>query len=943
MTQPRTPASRPSRSMMQRMADHRRLLLPAALVLVAGIGGAAYYVAGDHATPEERILHAQQLFQAGDYKAATIQLKNALQEAPANAEGRFLLGRLHFVNNDFVNAEKELRQALERGYVTPEATLLLARTLLLVRQPKKLLDEIRLADSTPVDAQAALQALRAQAALMLGDKASAEASLLKANELLPEHPDTLAVNAGQAFAAGQHEEALALVGKAVVKAPKRADLLIMKADVLRVLKRADEAVVAYQAALVLEPANLGARLAVVQHHLGGSNLDKASAELKILKSYAPNNLMARYLDGLIEFRRKNLDAAAQRLQDVLRGAPDFAPANLLAGAIDLSQGKRESAITRLNRVLEAAPDHPLARKLLAAAMLESGQADRAETLIADLKGEEDVQLLALQGNIALRQGDYKEARQKLEQASTLAPENMSLVRELAASRMASGDEGGAIEALTRLAEKDVSTHQADVLLVMTHMKAKRHDAALKVIDELERRHPRLPLSENLRGAVQLAQNQPDKARQSFTKALTIDPGYLAAASNLARLDLANKDIKSARSRFEQVLKHSPKSVKAAIALAELAAIEKNEADHVKYLEQAKHSDPKDATSRQMLTRYWLSKRDAGKALAEARSALDATGNAAFHGLIGASYALQGDVANTQSAFGKWVETQPNDPMAHYQLALAQNSGKDRKAALKSLDKALSLRPDFVEAGMAKALLLGHEGRVEEGLTIAKGLQTRVPKAAAGYLAEAELQFLVKNYGVAAKLYVQSAQMSDRSAPMANAYRAYTAAGQSGEGEKALKTWLGTHTNDAQIRHLLALSMLNAKRLPEAMQHYDILARSNPRDVVAYNNLAWIQGELNNPNAVATAEKAHSLSPDNPSTLDTLGWNLVKAGQYQRGLDLIRKAQEKAPDATEIQWHLAAGLAKSGDRARARQELERLLKSGNAFPQEAEARKLLGTL
>jgi tetratricopeptide (TPR) repeat protein len=282
-------------------------------------------------------------------------------------------------------------------------------------------------------------------------------------------------------------------------------------------------------------------------------------------------------------------------------------------------------------------------------------------------------------------------------------------------------------------------------------------------------------------------------------------------------------------------------------------------------------------------------------------------------------------------------------MAHYQLALAQVNGKDRKAGLKSLDKALALRPDFVEAGMAKALLLGHEGRVEEGLTIAKGLQAKAPKAAAGYLAEAELQFLAKKYGVAAKLYLQSAQLSDRSAPMANAYRAYVAAGQAAEGEKVLKAWLVNHGSDAQIRHLLALSLLNAKRLPEAEQHYSILTREFPRDVVAHNNLAWLQGELNNPAAVATAEKAHNLSPDNPSALDTLGWNLIKAGQHQRGLELVRKALEKAPEAAEVQWHLAAGLAKSGDRARARQELERLLNSGNVFPQEAEARKLLGTL
>ncbi len=932
------------RSLMQQLAEHKRLLVPAALVLVAGLSGAAYYLAKSKASPERRMANAQTLEQAGDFKGAAIELKNILQQTPGNAEARFMLGHLHFSNNDFVNAEKELSLALNKGYKPPEAAILLARTFLVLRQPKKIVDGINVLEGAPAESNAAILAIRAQAYAMLGDKSSMETSLQQADALIPEHPDTLAVRAGQAFANGQQDQALAWVEKATAKDARRADLQLMKADLLRAQKRGDEAIAAYTKALAIEPGNLAAHLAVAQHYLAVSNLDKAQAELKILHGYAPNNLMARYLEGLLDFRRKNMDAASQKLQEVLRGAPDFAPANLLAGAIDLSQGKRESAISRLNRVLEAAPDHPLARKLLATAMLDSGQAERARELIANLKNDDsDIQLLALQGNIAQRLGNLQEARQKLEKASSLAPDNTALIRELAASRMASGDESGAIEALTRLAEKDTASHQADVILVMTHLKAKRYDAALKAIANLERRSPRLALAENLRGAVHIARKDIAQARQSFAKALAIEPGYLPAASNLARLDLANKDIKSARSRFEQVLKHRPETARAMIALAELAALEKNEGDYVKFIEQAKKADPKDATSRQMLARYWLSKRDAGKALSEARAALEATGIAGFQGLIGAAYALQGDDANALSAYGKWVEAAPNDPQSHYQLALAQFNGKDRAAALKSLNKALSLRPDFAEASISKALLLGQEGRTGEGLKIARELQARAPKAAGGYLAEAELLSLDKQYAAAAKLYTKTAQLSGNGQPLVNAYRAYAAAGQSGDGEKALRQWLEAKPDDGRIRHQLALVLLNDKRLKEAEQQYNTLTRANPRDVVAYNNLAWVQGELGSPNAVASAEAALALSPDNPATLDTLGWNLIKAGQHQRGLDLIKKALAKSPDAAEIQWHLAAGLNKAGDRVRARQEIERLLSSGVAFPQETEARKLLDSL
>jgi len=898
-----------------------------------------------HASPEERITSAKQLELAGDRKGAAIEIKNALQQKPDDGEARFLLGRIHYANNDFANAEKELQQAISKGYQSPEASVLLARTLLVLRQPKKLLVEINVLPGAPGDTNATILALRGHAYALAGDKDLMENSLRQADELVAEHPDTLAVRAGQAYVSGQAEQALALVEKAIAKAGKRVDLQVMKADLFRALKRSDEAFNTYTKALALDPSNLPGRIAVAQHYLAAANLDKAQAELKILNGYAPNNLMGRYLDGLIEFRRKNLDAANNKFQEVLRNAPDFAPANLLAGAIALSQGKRENAVSHLNRVLEVAPDHALARKLLATAMLESGQAERARALIANIKNDDnDAQLLSLQGNIALRQGAYKEARQKLEKASALAPDNTALIRELAASRMASGDESGAIEALTQLAERDTTTtHQADVLLVMTHAKAKRYDEALKVISELERRHPRLPLAENLRGTIYLLSQDLVRARQHFTKALAIDPGYLPAANNLARLDLQNKDVKSARARFQKVLQQDAKNARAMIALAQLAALEKDEPEFLSMLEQAKKADPTNAAARQMLIRYWLGKRDAGKALVEARSALDATGKPEFLDAIGAAQLLQKDTVNALATYQKWANTNPNNPFAYYRLALVQNLAKDHVNALKSLDKALALRPDYADASLQKALLLGQEGKPEEGIKIARALQARAPKSAAGYMVEAEILFAAKKYLDSGKLFAKAAQIAGRGQPLLRAQQAYAAAGQAAEGEKLLEQWLKVHPDDQALRHALAQAQLNGKRLKEAAANYRILTRANPRDLVAYNNLAWILGEFKDPEALAISEQAFKLAPRNAAVLDTYAWQLTQAGRAKQGVPHFREALKLVPSNPEIRWHLATALDKAGDKQEAMAELDRLLTSQIAFPQETQARALLQQL
>jgi len=938
--------SRLSTRIARALAAHKRSLAIGGLILVAGIAGGAYYRATTN-TPEAYLAKAIAAEQRGDRSAAEIDLKNVLQLDPGNTEARFRLGRIHFANNDYVSAEKEFLLARKNGHADPELNVLLARALLALGEPDKVLAQIDEVADAPAAINATLLALRAQAHLMRGDREAAEAALAQADARAENAPDTLAVRALLAINGGQPpEQALALVEQALALNAQRADLWVMKADLLRVARRGDvEVLQAYGKALAIEPANLPARLASVQLLLQANELDKAEAELKQLGKHAANNVMARYLGALLDYRRNRLDEANLKLQAVLNVAPNFLPAHLLAGMVNLGLDKRETAASHLGKVLEAAPDHALARKLLSASLLSAGKIDEAKSLVANLKADEnDALLLSLRGNIALRQGDYQAARSSLEKAAQLTPDNPALQRELAASRLGSGDEAGAVAALSRMADLDSESHQAEVLLVITHLRGKRFGEALQVVAELEKKQPGKPLAHNLRGIVLAANNDLAKARASFLQALRIDPGYFPAANNLANLDIADKDMKAARGRFEQVIKHAPNNSRAWLALAELARAENKEADYLANLEKAVRANPKDAQARQLLAQYWLGKRDAGKALAEARAGLDASGRAEFHDLIGAAHTLQGDHHNALAAYIRWAELQPSQPFAHFKVAQTQIIMKNHAAGLAALDRALALNPGYTEAAVSKALVLDQQGRRDEAIRIARDVQTRQPKAAAGFLAEAEIRMAARQPAEAAGLYVKAAHLAGQGQPLIGAYRAYQQAGQAGEGEKVLRQWLQTRPKDVAVRHQLGQVLLgDEKRYREAAAMYQTLAQDNPRDVVALNNLAWLQGELNDPKAIATAEQALKLSPENPAILDTLGWLLVNRGQVARGLELLRSASAKAPDAAEIRWHLAVALEQAGDKRGAASELDRLLSSGVTFSQEAEARALLKKL
>lgn len=89
----------------------RRRLAPLAIVfgllLVVGCQ--------EQLSDAEYIARARQHQQKGELKTAVIELKNALQHNPNNAEARLLLGQIYVRQGDGAAAQKELERALSGG------------------------------------------------------------------------------------------------------------------------------------------------------------------------------------------------------------------------------------------------------------------------------------------------------------------------------------------------------------------------------------------------------------------------------------------------------------------------------------------------------------------------------------------------------------------------------------------------------------------------------------------------------------------------------------------------------------------------------------------------------------------------------------------------------------------------------------------------------------
>lgn len=103
-----------------RRVGHRRV----GLTLIA-----ALLLSACGPSPDAMLDSAKSFVAKNDLNAASIQLKNALQENGDLAEARFLLGKINLEQGNVAGAVKELQHALQLGYSENEALPLLVTAL----------------------------------------------------------------------------------------------------------------------------------------------------------------------------------------------------------------------------------------------------------------------------------------------------------------------------------------------------------------------------------------------------------------------------------------------------------------------------------------------------------------------------------------------------------------------------------------------------------------------------------------------------------------------------------------------------------------------------------------------------------------------------------------------------------------------------------------------
>lgn len=919
-----------------------KLKLTAALVsgalLMAGLSAC-----GKSESTATLMAEAKQYQQKGDLKSALIQLKNAVEKSPEDGEARMQLAMLELDMGDAVSADKELRKARSLGIAADRVLPLLGKADMLQGKAKELLDDI---SAEQAARSAPLLTLRGDALLVTGKGDDAKTAYEQALAVNPNAGDALLGLARLAASKQDREGAERYVNDAVAKDPKNPEVWMARGALLRATGKADEALAAYDETLKLKPDHRSAHIEKAYLQITRGKFPEAKVEIDAAEKASPGNLLVTYTRALYEFAQGKYAASQDALQKVLKSAPDHMPSVLLAGASELNLGATQQAEQHLRRYLEANPNDVYARKLLAQTLLKRAQPADAAAALAPVLNEstQDPQLLALAGESYMQVRDFGKASAYLEKASTLAPKAAAVRTSLGLSKLAQGDQARGLSELELATTLDPKSTQATVALVQTEMQLKHFDKALAAVQSLEKQQPDNPQVQNLKGGVYMIKGDPANARAAFEKAVALQPTFLPAVTNLARLDLQDKKPDAAKGRFEKVLEKDKNNADAMGALGELALVQKHTDEATSWFEKASNANPDAVAPALKLGAHYLRTNQPQKALTLARKFQTANPtNPELLDMLGQAQVATKDTNGALETYSKLVNAAPKSPQAQLRLAGVHLMMKNDSAASADLKRAVELQPNFIPARLVQVDMAMRAGRSDEALDIARQLQKLDPKSAAGYVIEGDVMMSQNKPAQALPSYEKGLAISNAPELFVKTMQALGASGKTKEVRSRAQQWLVQHPDDVRIALMLAETNLAAKEYKPAIAVLEDTLKRVPNNPLVLNNLAWAYQQEKDPRALATAEQAYKLAGDNPGVMDTLGWMLVEQGNAGRGLPLLQKASGLAPNAVEIRYHLAVALSKNGDKQGARKELDKVLAQNTPFPQIDEARALLKTL
>ncbi|MFT3868838.1 MAG: tetratricopeptide repeat protein [Nibricoccus sp.] len=673
--------------------------------------------------------------------------------------------------------------------------------------------------------------------------------------------------------------------------------------------------------------------------------DEAEINYKNILKIDGQNPQAFARLGLIYAEQGRIGQAVPFVLKARELQPDNLDLRLKIAQLNLLVGNPKDAQAEADYVLTHRPQDPEAPLVLAAATTKpkdvAALRSRFETLPAGAP------VLTALGLMELRQGNAKAAEPLLRQALTLNPKFAAAHSGLGHLYLQQNDKTHAIESFRSGAEnsptrspfrlqyaqfmiqtgdvaggkrylEEMTRSTPDYLtpgtmLAEVALMEKQYKASADYIEKILLRDPQNLEALFIRGRLQLAQGNTAKAIEELERLLKIYPRTPLAHYQLGLAYLAAGNATAAANSLRQTLSLMPGQTEATLALANLNLRTGDPSAALVLLKPLVQQQPKNSQARLLLAETHRMQKNFDEALKIYRQLeVDFPGNAQNALLTGLVHLQLNQPAEARQAFNQ---------------ALARSPG-----LVPALERLATL--DLVENKLDDALR-----RVETELV-------RNPSSAGAHTLLGKICIMKKDTARATAELLKAVELQpDNTEACMLLAQLYL---QSHEDEKALanlQTVVGKNPRDVGAWMLTAQIYEQRKNYPAARDAYEKIIAVDPRIGSAYNNLACLYSDqLNEPEkALAAAQKARELMPQEPHVADTLAWIAFKKGQYRWALSLLEESASKLTDSPTIFFHLGMARCMLGQEEPARLAFQQAADLGKDFPELQENQQRLAML
>ena len=837
---------------------------------------------------EAHLQQSQSYFEQGQFKAAIIEAKNALQNNPKAVSAHILLAKVYNSLGSSRQAIKQLQYiALDNS---DEHWLTLAEAYILRKKfdsaKNLLLEHHTLQNTAPLH----YYSLLAKAYTGLKRKQKAQINYRKMLDRFPDNIEALLALAAIDIQNGQADAAKEKIARLEQSHPNNPKLFVFKAqralsnnDLSKAEQLLTQAITLLPATDLMTPerASVLRALSLILTRQGRSS--EALIYTKLLAKAFPRarDLQAQFERAIHLYKDGKLGPATKELEAILTEVPNNDQAAQLLGIIYYLQGNYDRASKYLNDKLDPEITNISTKRAYALNNLRLNKPEKVlEFLGEGIEFSTHVETLSLYGLAALSVGKISAGKNALTKALKLDPSKARLHLALA-RHYNSQTPAQPTQALSEIKQAYANQPQdpwiqGALLQQLTAMNLPRETQ--RIISELRTKFGEQSTTQKTLGDYYSSIGAFAKADKNYNAAINLSPNNARVLYNATRNAAMLKNWTIAEGYLDKAINAFPSKTQPYKDLLSLYQQQgKLEEGLTKLISLEKTSAPDVYAPAAVLSEYYARINDIENAEGYVVKALEKT--------------QQGKELN------KLIS------LVYFAAGVKAQTGKHYQKARESVFKGLSQVPNDLSLLNLLAQIEFSAGEYIQAQKVIDQIRVYHPQSQVATLLTGDLEKLQGQHAKALLIYQQSWKDIPSDTSAREIYSLLGELQRHQEASHFLQQWQQQLPNSAAAFMIKATQLQQSGKKAAAISQYEKILSKHPQHPQAMNNLAWLYHQTGDSRALKLAQTAYQQAPLSGSIADTYGWILFNSGRLAEAIPMLEKAAALEPDNQEIIKHL----------------------------------------